>query len=99
MQSKQMAVDQFRAAVVGRQWAKAEELLPAFRAAVETAWANVRNDEERRSLQDEVLMTLRWARAMALVGRGQARDNLIQISRHSRYRETQGPSTTVQVDG
>jgi len=98
MEKLQRAADVFRAAIVARQWERAEKLLLKFRAAVEAAWSSVENDDERDKLQAEVCAILEWARAMTLTDRAQARQKLGQIVRRSAYLGTPRQRTNIHLD-
>jgi hypothetical protein len=75
-----------------------ESLLTEFRAAVETAWRQLEDDDQRVRFQAEVFATFQWARAMTLTSRAQARQKLVQINRHAAYLRSPRERGTIQMD-
>jgi hypothetical protein len=73
-------------------------LLAEFRAAVETAWQRLENDDQRAKFQTEVFATFQWARAMTLTSKAQARQKLVHINRHAAYLRSPRERSVIQID-
>ena len=98
MEKLQPAVEVLRAAILARQWEKAEQLLAEFRAAVEGDWSSAQSDDDIVELQAEVYEILEWARVMTLIGRAQARHKLLRIVRYGAYLRAPSGHRNIEID-